>query len=279
MPPTSRHPIITTPFPHPQVILLTNAGRHSLNLHRAAEAKERALAALKLDAVYTPAWALLCDAMQRLGGPDEGEACGIVGVRRGVWERPDQRPAKFEPGLEASKPWPDAATYPAIHAALAPLTAAWEAIRGEALGMLALAGAGGLAFGTMEGLEERPDDEDRGRWHSRPLRCWEAPAEAPATCAALLEVNELLLAAVGEDASGQRKLLYTAQFLRLEPGGHIRPHCGAGNFRWVAHLGLLVPEGVSITVGGEQRSWTEGGTILFDDSFIHEVLHTGTMLL
>jgi hypothetical protein len=31
----------------------------------------------------------------------------------------------------------------------------------------------------------------------------------------------------------KRAQVLTAQFLRLEPGTTIRPHCGMGNFRWV----------------------------------------------
>ena len=44
---------------------------------------------------------------------------------------------------------------------------------------------------------------------------------------------------------------HRSQFLRLQPGVKLRPHCGEGNFRWVMHLGLDVPKGVAITVGGE----------------------------
>ena len=56
--------------------------------------------------------------------------------------------------------------------------------------------------------------------------------------------------------------IITSQFLRLEPGVQLRPHCGEGNFRWVMHLGLDVPSGVAITVGGKTVAWEEGKVIL-----------------
>ena len=55
----------------------------------------------------------------------------------------------------------------------------------------------------------------------------------------------------------------------------LRPHCGEGNFRWVMHLGLDVPSGVAITVGGKTVAWEEGKVIVFDDSYLHSVEHNG----
>ena len=69
--------------------------------------------------------------------------------------------------------------------------------------------------------------------------------------------------------------IITSQFLRLEPGVQLRPHCGEGNFRWVMHLGLDVPSGVAITVGGKTVAWEEGKVIVFDDSYLHSVEHNG----
>jgi hypothetical protein len=41
------------------------------------------------------------------------------------------------------------------------------------------------------------------------------------------------------------------------------------------HLGLDVPEGVAITVGGTTVEWREGKVITFDDSYRHSVEHNG----
>jgi hypothetical protein len=57
--------------------------------------------------------------------------------------------------------------------------------------------------------------------------------------------------------------IITAQFLRLQPGVRLRPHCGGGNFRWVMHLGLDIPEAVEITVSAHN---TPSGGILLGSS-------------
>ena len=62
----------------------------------------------------------------------------------------------------------------------------------------------------------------------------------------------------------------------LDPGTSIRPHCGGSNTRMRIHLGLAVPQGASLTVGGETRHWEEGKCLIFDDSFEHSVEHTGS---
>ena len=60
-------------------------------------------------------------------------------------------------------------------------------------------------------------------------------------------------------------------FSVMEPGTHILPHCGPGNYRLRLHLGLVVPEGCRIRVGDQVRTWTEGKVLVLDDAFQHEV--------
>ncbi|KAK3285487.1 hypothetical protein CYMTET_6917 [Cymbomonas tetramitiformis] len=62
----------------------------------------------------------------------------------------------------------------------------------------------------------------------------------------------------------------------LEPGTHLRAHCGPSNNRLTVHLGLVVPDGCKIRVAGETREWTQGKCLAFDDSFEHEVWHKGS---
>ena len=64
----------------------------------------------------------------------------------------------------------------------------------------------------------------------------------------------------------------TAFFSILEPGKQIPPHRGPykGVLRY--HLGLVVPrrpEAAWLDVGGERRHWRAGGSLIFDDSFVH----------
>ncbi|HEX3799621.1 MAG TPA: aspartyl/asparaginyl beta-hydroxylase domain-containing protein [Verrucomicrobiae bacterium] len=66
----------------------------------------------------------------------------------------------------------------------------------------------------------------------------------------------------------------TAFFSILSPRKHIPAHRGAYNGILRLHLGLLVPEPreqCRIRIGNDYRSWTEGKTLIFDDTFNHEV--------
>ncbi len=105
------------------------------------------------------------------------------------------------------------------------------------------------------GLEEGSD-----RWSIYNLH---DPA-AESTCPKTIELlHRLFRSELGEPV--------TAQFSALRAGAHIPPHCGISNVFLTAHLGLIVPQGCRIRVGNEQRSWSEGRGLVFDDSFEHEV--------
>jgi aspartyl/asparaginyl beta-hydroxylase (cupin superfamily) len=67
----------------------------------------------------------------------------------------------------------------------------------------------------------------------------------------------------------------TAGFSCLTPGTHIKPHRGYSDAVLRCHLGLIVPEGCSMRVAGETRSWSEGRCLVFDDTSEHEVWHRG----
>ena len=54
------------------------------------------------------------------------------------------------------------------------------------------------------------------------------------------------------------------------PGTHLLPHRGVTNARAVSHLPLIVPPDCALRVGGEQRQWHEGQTLVFDDTYEHE---------
>jgi Aspartyl/Asparaginyl beta-hydroxylase len=66
-------------------------------------------------------------------------------------------------------------------------------------------------------------------------------------------------------------------FSELAPGTHVAPHTGSSNLRVRCHLPLIAPEPdmVTLTVAGETRGWREGQCLAFDDSFVHEVRHSG----
>ncbi|MBV2356707.1 aspartyl/asparaginyl beta-hydroxylase domain-containing protein [Streptomyces sp. J2-1] len=69
--------------------------------------------------------------------------------------------------------------------------------------------------------------------------------------------------------------LLECHFSTLLPGAVIAPHCDLWNFSINLHLAVDIPDGCSITVAGETRSWTEGECLLFDYSFEHEARNDG----
>ena len=49
----------------------------------------------------------------------------------------------------------------------------------------------------------------------------------------------------------------------------IAPHCDGNLLGLTCHLGLSVPEGCAIEVGGEARAWREAELLLMDTTFVH----------
>jgi ornithine lipid ester-linked acyl 2-hydroxylase len=67
--------------------------------------------------------------------------------------------------------------------------------------------------------------------------------------------------------------MQTAFFSILAPGKHIPEHRGPYKGLLRYHLGLKIPDppgSCRIEVGGEVRSWYEGRSLLFDDTYLHE---------
>lgn len=166
------------------------------------------------------------------------------------------------PGLP-SPPWFDPALFPWVPQ----LESAFGAMREEALAVLAARegvrpflvapdGAsldpylGGGAQARWDAFFFYRDGEHRA----------DAATQAPRTSAAL---EALPLVRIREHAP-------EICFSILAPGTHIKPHHGVTNARVVVHLPLVVPEGCTLTVGGEARHWREGEAWAFDDTFLHE---------
>lgn len=66
-----------------------------------------------------------------------------------------------------------------------------------------------------------------------------------------------------------------AMFSVLAPGTYIPPHRDGANVYLTCHLGLKIPSGCEIRVGGQTRGWEEGKCIVFDSSYEHEAWNTG----
>jgi aspartate beta-hydroxylase len=61
-----------------------------------------------------------------------------------------------------------------------------------------------------------------------------------------------------------------AIFSALAPKTVIPPHHGETNARLIVHLPLVVPDGCRYRVGFEERAWTVGEVLIFDDTIEHE---------
>lgn len=79
-----------------------------------------------------------------------------------------------------------------------------------------------------------------------------------------------------ERALAYHSIVAQFTFLTLHPGTVIAPHCDTANFLVSCHLGLVVPPGCSLTVGGEERSWVEGKCLAFNNSYRHHAANKGT---
>jgi len=67
-----------------------------------------------------------------------------------------------------------------------------------------------------------------------------------------------------------------AAFARLQPGMGIKPHFWSAPPRLGLHLGLITPPGATMMVGDQEVTWEEGKAVVFDDTYIHSIRHTGT---
>ncbi|MCS1406914.1 MAG: hypothetical protein M2R45_00070 [Verrucomicrobia subdivision 3 bacterium] len=90
------------------------------------------------------------------------------------------------------------------------------------------------------------------------MDCQKSQEQCPKTMAALAEIPET----------------QTAFFSILSPRKHIPAHRGAFNGVLRYHLGLIVPEPAEqcrIRIGTKMCTWREGESLIFDDTYNHEV--------
>lgn len=61
-----------------------------------------------------------------------------------------------------------------------------------------------------------------------------------------------------------------AMFSILNPRTKILPHRDSSNIFLTFHLGITIPTSCGIKVNNIEKTWTEGKSIIFDTSFVHE---------
>jgi aspartate beta-hydroxylase len=148
------------------------------------------------------------------------------------------------------------------------LEAASEAIRDEALAVLAGDGTGLQPYiAYSSGL---PLDQWRELNHSRRWSAYffwkdgrhdeEHCGRCPRTAAALTRTPQVDIPNRGP----------TAFISVLDAHTHIPPHTGSSNARLTVHLPLVIPGSCRFRVGAETKEWRFGEAWVFDDTIEHE---------
>ena len=184
---------------------------------------------------------------------DEARALFANAVARGLWGNPLQRPvSKYVKGL-TSKPWHNKADHPFV----AKLEKGVNKIKHELLY--------NLEHRKHHFTGETENLHVGGEWTELRIKSsglgWTKYTEYfPDTMKVIADCGQEFV---------------SIKFSSIKPGTHIRTHTGPSNERLRLHLTLIHSGGARIRVGTEWRTWQEGKAILFDDSWEHEVIHTG----
>jgi hypothetical protein len=110
---------------------------------------------------------------------------------------------------------------------------------------------------------------DQGSWNTFPLMRAANPVEENiALCPQTW--------AVAERCPLLHRMRGGVYFSIMDPGTHVRPHCGPSNLKLRYHLAIEDDEGAMIRSNGEWRCWRRGECLILDDSFEHEVRHDGS---
>ncbi|KAL6061155.1 Aspartate beta-hydroxylase domain-containing protein 2 [Balamuthia mandrillaris] len=182
----------------------------------------------------------------------------LAGERRSSSASPLQRPTfMYYPELSA-KPWHD----PEDFSFTTVLTQHWHIILQE--------------YETLQkaGSAERiviPSSNYGGEWSA--FNLWKEGVKQEKTCA-LAPITTKLLEEMPEFM--QQCALGYAYFSVVKSGTRITPHFGPANVKLRCHLGLKASPDCKLIVAKESRTWEAGQCLVFDDSFVHEVIHQGT---
>lgn len=197
--------------------------------------------------------------LQSLGREDERSEVAQAAIARGVLLHELQTPSQLVRGL-TTKPWHDATSWRVRSV----LREHFETIREELVAIVADGRHSRSGISDTEGLASNGDWTELNMFHlgrTDTVNCALVPKTA--------SVLQRLLPEAVSMVHGATKVSV------LTPGTLVRPHSGPSNARMRVHLGIAVPPGASIHVGGEHGEWVEGDVIAFDDSFEHRVEHLG----
>lgn len=162
-----------------------------------------------------------------------------------------------------NRPWHDPSELPFD----APFRAAHDRLRAEAAALL----DGTVVAPHYGGSSSDPDQPERNKprgWRHYNLmasfeRLDDHCARFPIT------------AAIVDRLAAEHSIIH-AGYLILEPGVVIPPHSDAANWCLSYHFGVIVPDGSFQTVAGETRFHREGGSMLFEDCYVHMAANHGS---
>ena len=107
-----------------------------------------------------------------------------------------------------------------------------------------------------------------GTWNTFPLRrSSKTLAENISRCPQTWAVAEQCPLLQGIEGGVYFSIIY--------PGTYVSSHCGPSNLRYRYHLTIEEAEDAQIRSGYQWRTWQRGKCLILDDSFEHEVRHTG----
>lgn len=193
----------------------------------------------------------------------------VEGVEDLVGERPPRRgvggrrPGMMSvPGLSVA-PWPNPDESPRLRSVVDACNRLGPAVCKELRGLIA----------TQELHAYLVDDYNAGKFQLGNPNEWQALrlVDWRDTAAALpssLRATHRLLGELGNRISGE------VNVLRIGPETHLPLHHDDYDCEQYLHLGLTVPPGCGIRVGGETREWLEGRAVVFSPAFAHEVWNT-----
>jgi aspartate beta-hydroxylase len=210
------------------------------------------------------AYARLIDTLNGTGCSGQASECAQMAVLQGLWRNSAQRPVRFVSSLSAAP-----VHHPRQFWITDYLERHWCEIRAE---LDRVTEPHSHGFAPVPSSEPGPQGEapllKKGTWdevvfYEGGRRFAGAHALFPATSA--------VLEAIPKEARSAGIVMFSW----LGPQSHIAPHCGYTNATLRVHLGVRVPPEPYLRVHDQLLTWTEGRCIVFDDSFEHEVWHTG----
>eukprot|EP00045_Choanoeca_perplexa_P007889 m.72475 g.72475 ORF g.72475 m.72475 type:complete len:523 (+) comp14265_c0_seq1:35-1603(+) len=185
-------------------------------------------------------------------------------ITHGPWNRADQLPKHFQPGLFAA-PWHHLEDHAHVAQAVAVLRQYSAALR-EEYHQLA-------ASDKLMREHECIHDMNGGKWTRYESTAYWRPLNKETGCSRDTPTACLVTQALRDVGLP----VFRAGYSSLEAHAWLKPHFGMTNGQLKLHLGLIVPqtpEGApcaTFRVGNVTEAWQQDRVLFFDDSFEHEV--------